>query len=151
MQEPGRSWLLGTVLRPRWDLEVPIRSSPVLCRGLRALLPRCRGLCAGRPVCQERGAGHAADMCRARGRSVRKDGKTALILAAVATKRRRPCLGQRDTNGHCSEGCAAQRHRSAGLTEEEPHPERHRSSAHRGVLAVLPWSRCCVPMKKSCN
>ena len=33
VQASGRSWLLRTVLRPRWDLEVPIRSSPVLCRG----------------------------------------------------------------------------------------------------------------------
>ena len=39
----------------RWDLEVPIRSSPVLCKEGIAWhccpSPHCRGLRAGRPVC----------------------------------------------------------------------------------------------------
>ena len=60
VQASGRSWLPRTVLHPRWDLEVPIRSSPVLCRGTAwgcCPSPHGRGLRAGRPVCQERGAG----------------------------------------------------------------------------------------------
>ena len=43
-------------------------------------------------------------------------------------------------------GLPAQRHRSASLTEEEPHPERHRSSTSRCFLKMLPWSGFCVPM-----
>ena len=106
---------------------------------------------------------NAADMCRvlvaAEAGSVRKDGKTALILAAVATKRRRPCLGCLRKGGrparhqwlYCSDGgCAAQRHRSASLTEEEPAsreaPQQHIAASSK----MLPWSRCYIPTR-SCS
>ena len=135
VQASGRSWLLRTVLRPRWDLEVPIRSSPVLCRGTAwgcCPSPHCRGLCAGRPVCQERvgmtalcvrqGVQGSRQVCAERWKDsscscCRGDQETALVLAST----QRPLL----------EGLPAQRHRSASLVEEEPHPERHRSSTSR--------------------
>ena len=121
------------------------------------------GLRAGQP-CVPGGEGHGCTyvcgrgqcsrVCRACGRSVRKDGRTALVPAAVATKRRRPCLGcakeagRRDTDGHCSDGgCAAQKHRSASLTEEKPASREAPQQAHRGILEGPPWSRCCVPMR----
>ena len=120
----------------------------------------CRGLCIGRPVCS--GArGRLRCVCgRPCGRvckvlvaaeagSVRKDGGTALVPAAGLTRRLPVCC--QHTDGHCSEGLSAQKHRSASLVEEEPHPERHRCSAYRAILEALPWSRCCVPVKKSCN
>ena len=69
--------------------------------------------------------------CRARGRSVRKDGRTALAPAAVATKRL-PVCGQRDTNGFTAlRGC---RHRGTGQPaslRRSRRPERRRSSTSR--------------------
>ena len=126
------------------------------------------GLRAGRPVCQERGAGctcvrqacsrHVQGSRGCGGRSVRKDGKTALAPAAVADARDAALvLAVRRRQAGATQmalllrGLPAQRHRSASLVEEEPHPERHRSSTYRGVLEVLPWSRRCVPVKKSCS
>ena len=84
-----------------------------------------QGVQGSRQVCAERWKDSSCSCCRG-------DQETALVLAST----QRPLL----------EGLPAQRHRSASLAEEEPHPERHRSSAHRGVLEALPWSRCYIPM-----
>lgn len=137
------------------------QSSPVLCRGTaRTAAPLQRAVywppCvpgsewqAARMCAAE---ANAADMCKvlvaAEAGSVRKDGGTALVPAAGLTKRR-PVCGQH-TEATDLRGCATQRHRSASLAEEKPHPERHRCSAHRCILEVLPWSRRCVPMR-SCS
>ena len=135
VQASGRSWLLRTVLRPRWDLEVPIRSSSCAvqrdCVGLlpfsslqrAARWPPCvqervgmtalcvrQGVQGSRQVCAERWKDSSCSCCRG-------DQETALVLAST----QRPLL----------EGLPAQRHRSASLVEEEPHPERHRSNTSR--------------------
>ena len=137
----GRSWLLRTVLRPRWDLEVPIRSSSCAvqrdCMGLLPFSSRQRAVCWPPCVPGARGRLHCVcgrpcgRVCRARGRSVRKDGKTALAPAAVATKRL-PVCGQRDTNGFTApRGC---RHRGTdqpASLRRSRRPERRRSSTSR--------------------
>ena len=63
-----------------------------------------------RQVCAERRRDSSCSCCRG-------DQETALVLAG-------------DTEA-TARGLPAQRHRSASLTEEEPHPERHRSSTSR--------------------
>ena len=141
VQASGRSWLLRTVLRPRWDLEVPIRSSPVLCRGTAwgcCPSPHGRALCAGRPVYQERGAGctvcaaeaNAAECARlaAAEAGLRGDGGTLLLLlpwrprdCPVCCRTQRPLLEGR-------------RHRGTGQPaslRRSRRPERHRSSTSR--------------------
>ena len=47
-------------------------------------------------------------------------------------------------------GASAQRHRSASLVGRS-RIQRGIAATHRGILEVLPWSRCCVPMRKSYN
>lgn len=163
----GRSWLLRTVLRPRWDLEVPIRSSPVLCRGTAwgcCPSPHAEsGLRAGRPVCQERGAqlhvcaaGRAAGCAGlAAGLCGKMEGQLLLLLPWL-TQETPPlswlCEGGRPARHkwlYCSEGC---RHRGTGQPaslRRSRRPERHRSSTYRAILEVLSWSRRCVPVKKS--
>ena len=152
VQASGRSWLPRTVLRPRWDLEVPIRSSPVLCKEGTAwsCCPHCRGLCAGRPVCQERVgmtalcvrqacSRHVQGSRGCGGRSVRKDGKTALAPAAVATKRLP--LSWPATQRPLLRGLPAQRHRSASLVEEEPAsreaPQQHIAASRSAALVTM--------------
>ena len=46
-------------------------------------------------------------------------------------------------------GASAQRHRSASLVGRS-RIQRGIAATHRGILEVLPWSRCCVPMR-SCS
>ena len=159
----GRSWLLRLSSR---RAEVLLKAALCCAEGLHGiaalLLTAESGLRVGLGPCVPGargrlhcvcGRGQCSRVCKvlvaAEAGSVRKDGGTALVPAAGLTRRLPVCC--QHTDGHCSEGLSAQKHRSASLVEEEPHPERHRSSAHRGVLEALPWSRCCVPMKKSCN
>lgn len=110
------------------------QSGPVLCRGTAwhcCSSPHCRvgparwprSLCA-------RSKGQAAlcvrqacsRVCKvlvaAEAGSVRKDGGTALVPAAGLTRRLPVCC--QHTDGHCSEGLSAQKHRSASLVEEKP-------------------------------
>ena len=93
------------------------------------LAAECAGLSwLQRQVCAERRKDGSYSCCRA-------DQETALVLAACEKE-----AGQRDTNGFTAlRGCAAQRHRSASLVEEEPHPERHRSMHIAVFLEVLSW------------
>ena len=97
---------------------------------------------------------NAADMCKvlvaAEAGSVRKDGKTALILAAVADARDAALvLAVRRRQASATQmalllrGLPAQRHRSASLTEEEPHPERHRSSTSRRPRSAVLVATLC--------
>ncbi|ESU43000.1 Short chain dehydrogenase [Giardia duodenalis] len=136
VQAPGRSRLL----------RLSSRRAEVLLRAVCAMQRDCVHCC---PVCP--GASWhdcayvcgrlAADMCKvlvaAEAGAVRKDGKTALILAAMAdqeTPRLRPAH-----RGHCSEG---RRHRGTGQPASlgrSRRPERHRSNTHRGILEALPW------------
>ena len=117
----------------------------MLCaEGLRALLPfSSRRVGSARwPPCVPGARGTAARVCgrpcgrvcRARGRSVRKDGRTALAPAAVATKRLP--LSWPAHRGHCSRGC---RHRGTG----QPASLR-RSRIQRGTAAahIAPSSKC---------
>ena len=151
MQEPGRSWLLGTVLRPRWDLEVPIRSSPVLCKEGTAW-----GCC---PSPHAEGCVLAA-LC------ARSEGQAALCVRQSVQGSRQVCAGTEGRSCSCCRGdqetarlrpahrlpllrgLPAQRHRSAGLTEEEPHPERHRSSAYRAILEDAALVEMLCPYEK---
>ena len=146
------------------------QSSPVLCRGTACTAaPLQRAVYW--PPCVPRSKWQAARMCAAglqqsvqgsrgcRGRSVRKDGKTALILAAGLT-RRLPLswlLAKRRQASATQmalllRGLPAQRHRSASLVEEEPASrEAPQQYISRCFSKMLPWSRCYIPMKKSCN
>ena len=83
--------------------------------------------CRGR-VCAERRRDSSCSCCRA-------DQETARLRPA----HRRPLL----------EGLSAQKHRSASLVEEEPHPERHRSSTSRHPRSAALAGRC-VPVR-SCS
>ena len=140
----GRSWLLRTVLRPRWDLEVLLRAALCCAEGLRgvaALLLTAEG-CALAALCA-RSEGQAARVCgrpcgrvcRARGRSVR--GRRDALAPAAGLAKRRPVCGQRH-RGHCSRGC---RHRGTGqpASLRRSRIQRGTAAAHRGVLEVLPW------------
>ena len=133
MQASGRPWLLRLSSS---QMESKCYSEqPVLCRGLRAQLPRCRVGSTRWPPCVPGAswhdctvcaAGHAADMCRvlvaAEAGSVRKDGKTALGPAAMADARDAALVlaacekeaGQRDTNGFTALMGAVQ-HRNTDL------------------------------------
>ena len=71
VQASGRSWLLRTVLRPRWDLEVPIRSSPVLCRGTAwGCCPAAEG-CALAALCAQGASWHDCTYVCGRGQCSR--------------------------------------------------------------------------------
>ena len=126
-----------------------IQSSPVLCRGL----------CAGRPVCQER-VGTAALCVRqsvqqicarlvaAEAGSARKDGKTALILAAMADQETALVLAASDTDGHCSRGCQHRSTDQPASLRRSRHPERHRSNTYRGVLEDAALVKMLCPYEK---
>ena len=152
VQASGRSWLLRTIF-PQMGSRSATQSGPVLCRGTAwgwCPSPHAEG-CALAALCARSG-GQAARVCgRARGRVCRVlwlqrqglcgGGGTALVLAAVATKRL-PLSWPARHKWPLLEGLPAQRHRSAGLTEERsrrPEKRWHRSNTYRGVLAVLPW------------
>ena len=125
-------YLLKAILRPRWDLEVPIQKQPCAvqrrdCVGLLPFSSR-RGLCAGRPVCQERGAGCTVCAAGCAGLAAGLCGKTEGQLLLLLPWRPRDCPSAASTQRPLLRGLPAQRHRSASLVEEEPHPERHRSS-----------------------
>ena len=152
----GRPWLLRLSSS---QMESKCYSEqPVLCRGLCTGRPTAEGCVLAALCARERGAG--CTVCAAglqqsvqgsRGRSARKDGKTALILAAMADARDCPCLGCLRKGGrparhkwlYCSDGgCAAQRHRSCQASvEEKPAsrktmaPQQHTSR----ILEALPW------------
>ena len=138
-----------TILRPRWNRSAT-QSSPVLCRGTAwgcCPSPHAEsGLRAGRPVCRERGAGctvcgrPCGRVCRVlwlqrQGLCGKMERQLLLLLPwrprdaalVLAVRRRQASATQRPL----LEGLPAQRHRSASLVEEEPHPERHRSSTSR--------------------
>ena len=155
MQASGRSWLLRTVIR--W-IEALLRAVCAMQRDCVHGCPTAEGCVLAALRAQERGAGCTvcaaecarlvAGLCCAEAGSVRKDGGTALVPAAGLTRRRPVCSQHTEATAR---GASAQRHGSASLAEEEPHPERHRSNTSRCFSKMLPWSRCCVPMKKSCN
>mgnify|MGYP004664797443 CR=1 FL=1 len=160
----GRSWLLRL---PSRRAEVLLRAALCCAKkglhgiaallltaesGLRVGLGPCVPGARGRLHCVC-GRGQCSRVCKvlvaAEAGSVRKDGGTALVPAAVADQEtarllpahRRPLLEGR-------------RHRGTdppASLRRSRHPERHRCSAYRAILEALPWSRCCVPMKKSCN
>ena len=111
------------------------QSGPVLCRGtactaallltaesgLRVGLGPCVPGARGRLHCVC-GRGQCSRVCKvlvaAEAGSVRKDGGTALVPAAGLTRRLPVCC--QHTDGHCSEGLSAQKHRSASLVKEKP-------------------------------
>ena len=149
VQASGRSWLPRTVLRPRWDLEVPIRSSPVLCRGTAwgcCPSPHCRVGSARWPPCVPgaRGRLHVCaaglqQICAELAAGLRGDGGTLLLLLPWRP-RDYPCLGQRDTNGFTALMGAVQ-HKDTGQPaslRRSRRPERHRSNTYRGVSKRCP-------------
>ena len=124
----GRSWLLRLSSR---RAEVLLRAALCCAEGLRALLPFSslqRAVCW--PPCVPGSEWQAAlcvrqacsRVCKvlvaAEAGSVRKDGGTALVPAAGLTRRLPVCC--QHTDGHCSEGLSAQKHRSASLVKEKP-------------------------------
>ena len=150
----GRSWLLRTIF-PQMGSRSANSEQPCAvqrdCMGLLPFSSLQRAVCwppcvpgsewHGCTVCAAEAT--AADMCRvlvaAEAGSVRKDGKTALILAAVATKRL-PLSWPAHRWLYCSEGLSAQRHRSASLTEEEPASrEAPQQYISRCFSKMLPW------------
>ena len=148
----GRSWLLRTIF-PQMGSRSANSEQPCAvqrdCMGLLPFFSLQRAVCwppcvpgsewHGCTVCAAEAT--AADMCRvlvaAEAGSVRKDGKTALILAAVATKRL-PLSWPAHRWLYCSEGL---QHRGTGQPaslRRSRRPERHRSNTYRGVSR-----RCC--------
>ena len=84
-----------------------------------------QGVQGSRQVCAERWKDSSCSCCRG-------DQETARLRPAH--------------RGHCSRGC---RHRGTGqpASLRRSRIQRGTAAAHRAILEVLPWSRCCVPTR----
>ena len=142
----------------RWDLEMLLRAALCCAEGLRALLPfSSRRVGSARwPPCVPGARGTAARVC-GRGQCSRHVQGSRGCRGRVCAERWKDsscscCRGDQETpplSWLCEggrparhrrpllRGLSAQKHRSASLVEEEPHPERHRSSTSRRPR------RCC--------